>query len=98
HRHSMRDLCKLFEGLAADAPRWGVIMGKLREFFLELDQFPIKLVVFSVTDGGRGFFVVTAIVFFDAMLQRFDARPRFRFGHVLIIRKRVRETIGSGGL
>jgi len=42
--------------------------------------------------------VWTAIVFFDVLLQRFDPRSRFRFGHVLIIRKRVRETIGSGGL
>jgi hypothetical protein len=60
----MYNLRKLFKRLATDAARWGVSAGKLREFFLELDQFAIKLIVLAVSDGGRGLFVVTAIVFY----------------------------------
>src|SRR5438128_12549062 len=89
----MRNLRELLERLPADAARWRILARELRILLLKFGQLAVKLIVLAVANGGRRFFVVTAIVLSDVAPQGFDARTRFRFGHKLIIRMRFRETM-----
>ena len=91
----MRNLRKLLERLATDAACWRILAHEFRILFLELGQLAVQLIVFAVANSGRRFFVVTAIVLSDVAPQRLDTRARSPFGHRLIIRTPVHETIAS---
>src|SRR4026207_759514 len=87
-------LRELLEWLPADTPGWRILASELRIFFFKFGQLAVELIVLAVSNRGRRFFVIATIVLSDVASQRFDARARFRFGHVLIIRMRIRETMG----
>ena len=91
----MRNLRELFERLPADTACWRILARELRIRFLKLRQLAVKLIVFAVANGGCRFFVVAAIVLNDFTSQRFNTHARFRFGHTLIIRMRIRETMAQ---
>ena len=89
----MRYLRELLERLPADTPRWRILARELRMFFFQIGQLAVELIVLAVSNGGRCFFIIATIVLGDVPPQRFDPRTRFRFGHALIIRMRIRETM-----
>src|SRR6478736_3136927 len=89
----MRYLRELLEGLPADTPGWRILASELRIFFFKFGQLAVQLIVLAVSNGGRRFLIIATIVLSDVAPQRFDTSTRFRFGHVLIIRMRIRETM-----
>src|SRR4029077_19626177 len=89
----MRYRRELLERLPADTPGWRIRASELRIFFFKFGQLAVKLIVLAVSNGGRRFLIIATIVLSDVAPQRFDPRTRFRFGHVLIIRMRIRETM-----
>src|SRR5512133_1412384 len=94
----MRDRCELLKGLPADTPGWRILASELRIFFFKFGQLAVELIVLAVSNGGRRFLIIATIVPGDVAAQRFDTRTRFRFGHVLIIRIRIRETMACSAL
>src|SRR4029077_15163270 len=86
-------LRELLEWLPADTPGWRILASELRIFFFKFGQLTVELIVLAVSNGGRRFLIIATIVFSDVAPQYLDTRTRFRFGHVLIIRMRIRETM-----
>ena len=94
----MRYRRELLEWLPADTPGWRILASELRIFFFKFGQLAVELIVLAVSNGGRRFLIIATIVLSDVAPQRFDTRARFRFGHVLIIRMRIRETMARSAL
>src|SRR4029077_18268306 len=91
-------LRELLEWLPADTLGWRILASELRIFFFKFGQLAVELIVLAVSNGGRRFLIIATIVLSDVAPQRFDACTRFRLGHVLIIRMRIRETMARSAL
>src|SRR4029077_10515477 len=86
-------LRELLEWLPADTPGWRILASELRIFFFKFGQLAVELIGLAGSNGGRRFCIVAPIVLSDVVPQRCDTRTCVRFGHVLIIRMRIGETM-----